>query len=292
MTTKYVINSKDVFSSDLIFADKNLYACRKTGSVQDNFNDIEIPLKQIVFRTPTKDKQLYDIFNAPHNRFIVHSYLTFHLENRRIGISGQEIKVGPPGESESKLKTLYEIRLHCRIKDACLKLLMIHHLQHHVHARLGKSNFGVGVFAIRDIPRGMPIFDNLLTKCANYRPVSIRNVNVKKINSGSKSGAIESLLADFFLQKGEQINYPVPVYGPNSIDTSFYLNHSDKPNLEITYPAECDMSVYVAARNIEAGEELSIDYRQFGFTPEEICARMPFLTNSVSPNPNKKRCLS
>lgn len=292
MSVTYVINKQDVFNSNLIFSDPGLYACRD-DSLKDSFTVENLPLERVELRRPTVQKDLYDIFNAPHNRYVLHRFLEYNAAylvvdpNNYIMLKSQSQKL-----NAWKSKT-YNIRLLCKAKDACLKLLMIHHLQHHVHARLAKSNFGVGVFAIRDIPMGMPIFDNLLTKCATYKPVTIDTNNVNLVNSKIQSGKapIQSLLADFFLQKGKQITYPVPVYGPNSIDTSFYLNHSDKPNLEITYPAECDMSVYVAARNIEAGEELSIDYTKFGFEPEEICARMPFLTNSVSPM-NKKRCLS
>lgn len=288
MTTipTYVINTKDVFGSDLILTDPELYACRNT-ELHDLFDSDTIPLKQVSLKTPTKEKQLYDIFNAPHNRFVLHTFLVTsanRLRWEKNRCDQHVIKRGGQGNSLD-LKDSYKIYLiQPWTKDACLKLLMIHHLKHHVHARLGKADYGVGVFAIRDIPKGMPIFDTLLTKCATYSPVSISGDNVININARTDNSPIKSLLADFFLMSGEKINYPVPVYGPNSIDTSFYLNHSSTPNLEITYPDDCDMSVYVAKENIKAGNELTIDYTTFGFTKEEIKKRMPFLSDFTAFN--------
>lgn len=293
----YVINTKDVFSSGLIFADPELYECRD-DKLKDKFHEESIPLKEVTFRTPTKEKELYNIFNAPHNRFVLHSFLLTNLESLSLftnKCNQTVIRLKQTGSPAlTSLSGGYKIYLVLpSTKHACLKLLMIHHLQHHVHARLGKTDYGVGVLAIRDIPKGMPIFDNLLTKCATYSPVSISNTNVKKVNSrihkpNEKETPIESLLADFFLQTGQKINYPIPLYGPNSIDTSFYLNHSYCPNLTITYPSDCDMSVYVAAKDISAGEQLTIDYTTFGFTDDEIKARMPFLIQNASLS--KKRC--
>lgn len=299
MSITYVINTQEVFKSDLIFSDPDLYKCRtdqlnsKNEMLEDIFKDDgSIPLKAVELRRYTKQKDLYDIFNAPHNRYVLHLFLQTNVNNLFLNPQNNTIVMSKQQSPTPLTLKTYNIRLLCKAKNACLKLLMIHHLKHHVHARLGKSNFGVGVFAIRDIAKGMPIFDNLLTKCATYNPVTIDANNVKQVNSRVKSGKtpIESLLADFFLQSGKQITYPVPVYGPNSIDTSFYLNHSETPNLTITYPEYCDMSVYVAARQIDAGEELSIDYTKFGFKQEEIQQRMPFLTTSIVPT-NKKRCL-
>lgn len=287
MSVTYVINSKDVFSSDLIFADKNLYTCRNSkiingnsGILKDNFELNNIPLKEVSFKNPTKDKQLYDIFNAPHNRFVLHSFLIQNSNILNWKTNYCQHKVIGRYQSSPLILDNYMIYLVTpSAKDACLKLLMIHHLQHHVHAKLGNSKYGVGVFAIRYIPAGMPIFDNLLTKCASYRPVTITKCNASKI----KQTTIESLLGDFFLQSGEKITYPIPLLGPNSIDPSFYLNHNDEPNLDIKELDGCDMTVYVAAKGITQGEELTIDYRKFNIPIKQMEQRMTFL--------GEKRCL-
>lgn len=285
--TTYVINRQDVFKSDLIFSDPELYKCRKeelnsNHILKDDFTDETIPLKSIAFKTPTKDKQLYDILNAHHNRYVLHNFLE-HNSNKLFWAENycKQKQIQLKGVNKLDFTNNYNIYLvGPTAKHACLKLLMIHHLKHHVHAKLGTSKYGVGVFAIRDIPAGMPIFDNLLSKCASYRPVTVSKCNADKIQPNS----IESLLGDFFLQNEKKITYPVPLLGPNSIDPSFYLNHSDTPNLTIKQLEECDMTVYVAAEPIKVGDQLTINYRQFNIPVKQMEERMPFLVGD-------KRCI-
>jgi SET domain-containing protein len=61
------------------------------------------------------------------------------------------------------------------------------------------------------------------------------------------------------LQKG---SYFVPDYGIDAIDKSYFLNHSEAPNLS----TENDGESFFASRDIEKGEELTADYRAYHHT--------------------------
>ena len=54
----------------------------------------------------------------------------------------------------------------------------------------------------------------------------------------------------------DQDNYFVPDYGFKKMDVSLFLNHSDAPNIISINDGE----YFEATRDIEAGEELLIDY--------------------------------
>ncbi len=69
-------------------------------------------------------------------------------------------------------------------------------------------------------------------------------------------------LRDFFLSDRNDV-YPVPLKGPDTIDVSYYLNHGDEANLDIVTVPGCPRTVFMTKRDVEKGEELTINYRQF-----------------------------
>lgn len=164
--------------------------------------------------------------------------------------------------------------------EECIKIIVTHNLKYHVCARLFKSEYGVGVQAIRNIPKKTYIFDNTLGSCIQYHPVSFTEKEVED----AAGPTVSAYIKDFYLSEKRQNNgdtilsLPINVLGPNTMDISFFLNHSDTPNLGIkNNKKECDMTVYYSLRDIKINEELTIDYNKFDLSEKVINKFMPFL---------------
>jgi SET domain-containing protein len=97
---------------------------------------------------------------------------------------------------------------------------------------------GVGLFAIRDIPKGMKFF-------ADHMP---RPYRLSAANQSKLFPEVRALLMERWprMVDGEAFGYP---------DTYIqgYMNHADDPNYDLTLD--------VALRDIKAGEEITEDYR-------------------------------
>jgi SET domain-containing protein len=104
---------------------------------------------------------------------------------------------------------------------------------------------GIGVFAIRDIPKGCRNFFS--NNIGEWIKVSI--AEVEKLPDHSKD-----LIETYCLYDEE--NYFVPDYGFKVMDLVNYLNHSKTPNIiSVT-----DGEFFEAIRDIKTGEELFVDY--------------------------------
>jgi SET domain-containing protein len=126
------------------------------------------------------------------------------------------------------------------LKDSLLK-----HLSEEVYCRLGVSEtHGVGVFALRVIPKGI----SPLTSRVKKREIRISREELFSLPKG-----VRSQLERFcFHDKG---TYYVPSTGFNTMDLAVYLNHSKKPNLRFT-----KRGALKSLKRIRRGEELTIDY--------------------------------
>ena len=120
-----------------------------------------------------------------------------------------------------------------------------------VYARLAPTKHGVGVIAIREIPKGVDPFKNCdLSKGAI--PIS-----EKELNSVRVPEEVKDLVRDMSAyQKGY---YYAPDYGIEPIDKSYFVNHSRKPNMMTKNKGV----TYITARRVQKGEELTIDYRTY-----------------------------
>jgi SET domain-containing protein len=115
-----------------------------------------------------------------------------------------------------------------------------------VYARLAPSKLhGVGVFAIRNIRKGIEIFPGVDDKIVWVDPAKIKNL----------PAAIRRLYEDFGIYKDGKIGCPTNF---NLLNASCYINHSDLPNLRL----DNNYRAY-AARNIKKGEELTLDYTTY-----------------------------
>lgn len=142
---------------------------------------------------------------------------------------------------------------------------LLHHLKNKTYCRLGKSMVhGVGVFAIKKIPKGI----NPFTLSDQYcNEGSISKIKVEDLQKLPK--AIQTMVQDFFspLKKIRQYKKNeylyLPTLGLNSINISYYLNHSNHQNMNIEFNKECFYTTFTTKRVIQKGEELTINYNEF-----------------------------
>jgi hypothetical protein len=115
--------------------------------------------------------------------------------------------------------------------------------------RLRRSKIhGIGVFAIRDIPKDTNIFSDDRSEMAW----------IKRSEVEGKSGEIRKLYDDFCVIKNDKYGCPK---GFNNLTVSWYINEpagGQKSNVVCS-----DEYDFVAARDIQAGEELTVDYSTY-----------------------------
>lgn len=129
---------------------------------------------------------------------------------------------------------------------------ILQHLQSDVYCKIGVSKtHGVGVFAIREIPKGaMP-----LRSLRRLKEFEFPIKELKKLPREVK----KQVEVFCFVEDGVA---SIPSIGLNSFDMAVYLNHSKKPNLRFKRNGSLE-----ALKRIRKGEELFIDYDvSFGAT--------------------------
>ena len=104
---------------------------------------------------------------------------------------------------------------------------------------------GIGVFAIRDIPKGTR--DLFSQGVGEWIKLTI--AEVEALPKHSKDLVENHCLFD-------EGYYYVPDYGFKLVDLVIYLNHSETPNVISINEGE----FFEAIRDISAGEELLVDY--------------------------------
>lgn len=104
---------------------------------------------------------------------------------------------------------------------------------------------GIGVFAIRDIPKGtQDIFSQGVGEW-----IEVSKEEVEALPKHSRDLVENHCLFD-------EKNYFIPDYGFKLVDLVIYLNHSDTPNVV----SKNDGERFEAIRDIVCGEELFVDY--------------------------------
>jgi hypothetical protein len=136
-----------------------------------------------------------------------------------------------------------------------------------VYARIGRSRIhGVGVIAIREIPRGTYVFEG-----EDERVVWVSRARVRRMPE-----PIRRLYEDFAMLWDGQLGVPKTL---NMLSVGWYLNHSTRPNVEAD-----DDGRFHALRRIRRGEELTADYRTFTEEPVPFRAKQaPRRTAGRSP---------
>jgi SET domain-containing protein len=127
--------------------------------------------------------------------------------------------------------------------------------QDRVYTRIKPSNIhGVGVFAIRPIPKGTSIFPY-----DNSPIVWIKNDKIKRLR-----GEIRRLYEDFCIIKDDGETYGCPA-NFSLMTVAWFLNEP-KPGQHPNVGCRKDYTFY-ALRDIAAGEELTVDYPTFSEKP-------------------------
>ena len=122
------------------------------------------------------------------------------------------------------------------------------HSHENVYCRIGASKIqGAGVFAIRDIPKGVDAFKGDYSKFKKYK--------IKTVMKGLSPDR-RKMYEDFCVFNGEYMWCPENF---NHITLGWFLNHSNTPNMA---PNKEENS-FVALRKIKAGEELTFDYKNY-----------------------------
>lgn len=117
--------------------------------------------------------------------------------------------------------------------------------------RLMRSQIhGIGVFAIRPIPKGASVF-------GDHYDEEIVEVPARVV--ARTRGVQRAFYDDFTVLDVSVYRCPKSF---NLLTPSWYLNHSDSPNVTLTRGQR-----FIAARRIRAGEELVVDYRTFSNDP-------------------------
>ena len=112
---------------------------------------------------------------------------------------------------------------------------------------------GVGVFAIKDIPKGANPFKINNAPCMPHKIVDVPDSFVQTLDSN-----VKKIISDFYVLENGKWGIPKP--GINANDITFYLNYSQTPNLKITNSKKCNMVIFKTLKNIPKGEELLINY--------------------------------
>jgi len=112
---------------------------------------------------------------------------------------------------------------------------------------------GIGIFAIRDMPKGKNPF--LGIKNSRYHKFKMQEL--KKLDK-----EIFKMIEDFFvMEKDGTVN--ITENALNGMDISFFLNHSNSPNLKIYDDGKNDSYCFKTTRKVGKGEELTIAYEDY-----------------------------
>ena len=82
------------------------------------------------------------------------------------------------------------------------------------------------------------------------------------------------------LKKNGSVLYGVNATGCNTLDLSWYLNHSKDPNIEFKEASEeGSFCTYRTKREVKKGEELTVDYKELGagyykLVANELCENL------------------
>jgi len=125
-------------------------------------------------------------------------------------------------------------------------------LRRNIYCRLQPSRVhGIGIFAIRDIPKGTDPFPGC--RVARWRAVSLK----KLLADSAIPEDVKKFALAIYPVRGKTLY--VPDHSLNAIDVSYFLNHSGRPNVA----ARADGNRFAALRDIKKDEELFSDYRTY-----------------------------
>jgi SET domain-containing protein len=123
---------------------------------------------------------------------------------------------------------------------------LLYQLAHQNYVMIRPSGIhGIGVFAIRAIPKG----------CKDLFSSGIGEwIEIPKTEIAQLPDHAQAIVENYCLY--DENNYFLPDYGFKVMDLVNFLNHSDTPNIKSVNDGE----YFEALRDIAANEELFVDY--------------------------------
>lgn len=122
------------------------------------------------------------------------------------------------------------------------------------YCRLKSSKIeGIGIFAIRDIPKEKDPFFGI--KNPRWQKFSIKDLKGLDME-------VIKMIDNFFVIEEDNTVY-LPETGLAGMDISFFLNNSRTPNLKIVGDGKEDAIYFRTKRKIKKGEELTVSYTTF-----------------------------
>lgn len=120
-------------------------------------------------------------------------------------------------------------------------------LQENIYCRLQPSSLhGIGIFAIRDIPKGADPFPGC-------RMARWREIPLERFQADDKIPAeVKQFAQAIFPVRGKTFYFPD--HSLNAIDISYFLNHADAPNVG----ARADGNRFVALRDIKKRRRVAV----------------------------------
>jgi hypothetical protein len=132
------------------------------------------------------------------------------------------------------------------------RVKLLHRVLSHCYCRLQPSGIhGIGVFAIKDIPRRKNPFLTM-PRYARTGRVRITDSELRKLPP-----KLSAMIQALFIPTDGVLH--IPTSGTNIVHIAAYLNHSTTPNLGTT-----DGFNFIANRKISVGEELTVNYHTYG----------------------------
>lgn len=123
---------------------------------------------------------------------------------------------------------------------------------------------GVGVIAIKNIPKGKNPFIITDNKCYNYNGIEVKKEDVEKIKCKETIKMINN-----FVAATKDGLYYIPYNGIDSLNITFFLNHQKQHNLDVVSDG-CEYLGFITNRDIKVGEELFINYNDYESDFEQI----------------------
>ena len=133
---------------------------------------------------------------------------------------------------------------------------ILEQLKNDAYVRLATTEHGIGVVAIKPIPAGTDVFKGCMQ--------GIGFLGVAKVEIDELEEPLRKLVVDFCPLQDDQ--YWLPDSGIESIDKSYYLNHSNTPNMMTPDGGE----IFITTRDIKVGEELVVDYNTYDDQEEDF----------------------
>jgi hypothetical protein len=136
---------------------------------------------------------------------------------------------------------------------------VIANMKNDTYCRIKPDTFGgVGVFAVKDIPKGVNPFKVTTGECINYKTVNVPKKVVDKLKPG-----VKRIVEAFYAYDEDTRTYGIPFVGLNAQDISFYMNTSKKPNVKVVFSDKCAMNSFITAKKIPKGTQLFINYDEY-----------------------------